>query len=237
MKGTVSASWPSRAAASLLSAALLALVPLNQAAAAPITSILQIQGGETIDFESPGDLMADQFAGHPLDAQYANINSTIGSFTPWITGNPAAPASGGYMHGAFRVSTTGLPWSQIGASGVLPFLNLSSLDQPSADLTIKVFDQGGAEIGSLTRTFHASPQNTGLPTLQQAFNDATVFVGFASDTPIYAAEFSATAATTQLWRNVTWDNLTFATVPEPSTFVLAAAIPWFVLNFRRRFSR
>jgi hypothetical protein len=107
---------------------------------------------------------------------------------------------------------------------VLPFINLSSLDQPSADLTIKVFDQGGVEIGSLTRTFHATPQNTGLATIQQAFNNAAVFVGFASDTPIYAAEFSATAATAQLWKSVTWDNLTFATVPEPSTFALTALL-------------
>ncbi len=216
------ATWRLGARGTLATLCLALLA--SPAAAEPITSILALAGGATIDFESPGDPIADSFAGHHLAAQYDPINDNIASFTSWIVGNADAPASGGHLHGALRIETTGAPWSAVGATGLLAMLNLG-LEQPTVDLSITVFGQQGTILGSLTRTFHATPQNTALATLLQAFNDATQFVGFRSAVPIYAAEFTASGASPDLTANVTWDNLTLVVVPEPSTtWMLASAV-------------
>jgi hypothetical protein len=189
------------------------------AGAAAIISIDRITGGQTIDFDSPGDPNS-LFASHQMQLQAGLVgNGPSGGFDPWVTGNLTAPAGGGNVFGTFRVRTTGAPWSAIGASAAYPTIS-AGVDQPSADFRIRVFDQGGSEIGSLTRTFHASPEDDSVDEIHRAYNAAVAFLGFASATPIYAVEFSRADGQT----NVYWDNLTFAQAPEPSSLAIAGAM-------------
>jgi hypothetical protein len=106
---------------------------------------------------------------------------------------------------AFRIETTGLPWAQIGLSAVG-----NTLGQ-SRTLTLSAFDKNGGELGSITRIF--APTDSSF----SAYNNAAVFLGLDSTTPIFSIELMSANS------NVGWDNLRFNAVnpvPEPSTLLL-----------------
>ena len=101
------------------------------------------------------------------------------------------------------IDTTGLPWIQIGLSGV------GTQFGKRRTLTLSALDQNGVELGSITRIF--APANSSI----SAYNAATVFLGLGSTTPIYAIELLSDDP------NVAWDNLRFTPVPEPSGLLLS----------------
>ena len=198
--------------------------------AAAITSIRQITGGQTIDFNTPGDPTA-LLASHQMQLQSGLVdNSPGGGFDPWVTGNPDAPAGGGNVYGTFRVRTTGAPWSAIGATGAYPVIG-TGVEQPSADFRIRIFNQAGAEIGNLVRTFHASPEDDSIDEIRRAYNAATPFLGFSSGAPpIYSVEFSRVDGNT----NIYWDSFTFVPAPEPSALAAGGLAIAALLTSRRR---
>lgn len=181
--------------------ALLLLLSADRAQASvlPITSISAISG-PTIDFEQPGGTAN---AILPLFNAVAIPDASITTLIPTVTGNSSAPISDRALFSdGFRIETTGLPWVQIGLTGVgIEF-------GASRRLTLSAFDKDGVELGSITRIF--APANSSI----SAYNAAAVFLGLGSTTPISAIELTSDDP------NVAWDNLRFNPVPEPSTLLL-----------------
>ncbi len=164
-----------------------------------ITSISEIRG-TTINFEQPGGTANAILPGFDM---IAIPDTPIITLIPAITGNSSAPISDRALFSeGFLIETTGLPWVQIGLTGV----GTQSGEKPK--LTVIAFDKSGLELGSITRVF--APVNSSI----SAYNEAAVFLGLGSTTPIQAIELLGDSS------NVAWDNLRFNSVPEPSSILL-----------------
>lgn len=170
-----------------------------QASVIPITSIADISG-PTIDFEQPGGTAN---AILPFFDMVAIPDAPITTLIPAVKGNSSAPISDRALFSdGFLIETTGLPWVQIGLTGV------GTEFGKSRRLTLSAFDRDGVELGSITRIF--APANNSI----SAYNAAAVFLGLGSTTPISAIALTSDDP------NVAWDNLRFNPVPEPSTLLL-----------------
>jgi len=186
-------------AASLLKGLLLLTAGGAQGSVIPITSITGISG-ITINFEQPGGTAN---AILPTFDMVAVPDALITTLIPAVTGNSSAPiADRALFSEGFLIETTGLPWVQIGLTGVGTVVGESRI------LIMTAFDRNGIEVGSITRTF--APTNSSI----SAYNAAAVFLGVGSATPIHAIELTSDNP------NVAWDNLRFNPVPEPSTLLL-----------------
>jgi PEP-CTERM motif len=180
---------------------LLSLLSVSsaQASVIAITSISEISG-PTIDFEQPGGTAN---AILPSFDTVAIPDAPIITLIPAVTGNSSAPISGKALFSdGFLIETTGLPWLQIGLTGV------GTQFGKSRRLRLGAFDKDGVELGSITRIF--APANSSI----SAYNAAAVFLGLGSTTPISALELTSDDP------NVAWDNLRFNPVPEPATLLL-----------------
>ncbi len=185
--------------------ALLLLLSVNRAQASVvlITSIADISG-PTIDFEQPGGTANILSA---FDMVALPDPPPITTLIPSITGNNSAPIRDRALFTAgFLIETTGLPWVQIGLTGVGTQFGISRR------LTLSAFDKDGPELGSITRIF--APANSS----SSAYNAAAVFLGLGSTTPISAIGLTSDDP------NVAWDNLRFNPVPEPSTLLLFSCV-------------
>ena len=186
-------------AANLLIGLLLLTAGGAQGSVIPITSITEISG-ITINFEQPGGTAN---AILPTFDIVAVPDALITTLIPAVTGNSSAPIAGRALFSeGFLIETTGLPWVQIGLTGV------GTLFGESRILTLTAFDSKGLEVGSITRPF--APTNSTI----SANNAAAVFLGLGSATPIRAIELTSDNP------NVAWDNLRFNPVPEPSILLL-----------------
>ena len=170
-----------------------------QASVIPITSIAGISG-TTINFEQTG---ATANAILPAFEMVAIPDTPIITLIPAATGNSSAPISDRALFSdGFLIETTGLPWVQVGLTGVGTEFGIRRR------LTLSAFDKDGVELGSITRIF--APANSSI----SAYNAAAVFLGLGSTTPISAVELASDNP------NVAWDNLRFNPVPELSTLLL-----------------
>jgi uncharacterized repeat protein (TIGR01451 family) len=163
-----------------------------------------VVGGTTIDFEQPATMVNGIL---PAFDVIASPDTLVTTFVDWVTGNACAPISGQALYGGFwydastgtthgRIETSGDPWSQVGMTAVSTQFDIG------ATFTLRALDVNGAEIGSVTRSFPGIPVPGMLTDDEmQAYNDAAVFLGFASATPIYAIELTSDNP------NVAYDNL------------------------------
>ena len=160
--------------------------------------------------------MTQVFAGAGMS--YDGFDSGhVPTAVPWGTGNSGAPISGGVAHGELTLTTAGSPWKAIGLTGVGSGIDITNLQQPSWPLTLLAFDNNGHQIASETLTFHATPACIALSDIEAAFNSAVLFLGFKSDVPIYSVSTIGSDP------YVSWDNLTFTPVHEPSSVLLRVA--------------
>ncbi len=180
-----------------------AINPLS-ASVTQISSILDIEGGTTIDFEDTED---PQIANLYLSSYSIEVSPdrSISGFVPWVTGNADAPIERRNIpYLPFPediIRTTASPWTVFGFTFVRTLLGESST------MTIEAFDINSNIIGSVTGEF--VPEDSS----QQAYNEAATFLGIMSTEPIYSVKLTSLL-------NTGIDHITFVPVPEPATVLL-----------------
>lgn len=185
-------------------ALLLGAIDLSPASVIQISSILDIEGGTTIDFEDTENhqIVNPYLSSYGIEVSPDRYTTT---FVPWVTGNPDAPIERRSI--TYRpfpkdiIRTTASPWVVFGFTFVRTILGESST------MTIEAFDIDGNIIGSVTGEF--VPEDSS----QQAYNEAATFLGIMSTEPIYSVKLTSLL-------NTGIDHITFVPVPEPATVLL-----------------
>jgi hypothetical protein len=197
--------------------AVSALLPtVNVTAAGPITSIHDISGGTTIDFDTPLFIANPYLSAFDMTSPQ---NPDIAKFVSVVTGNDDAPISKGGLYGSdIRFRTTGRPWLQIGATGVGNEFGKDRF------FTLRAFGDGELFIGSVHATF--APVDASI----DSYNAAARFLGWSSTVPIYSIELTEDRGDS----NSVWGGLRFLPVPEPSTAALLVIACVGALVVRRR---
>jgi hypothetical protein len=185
-------------------------------ATSPLTSIKQISGGVTLDFEgvSYHNFANVVFQPYGISAGSAGLTMLV----PWVTGNPDAPISDNCVFSPTTISTT-VPWSSVGFS----FLNTASITTPYT-FTFTAYDHSHNVIYSATEKFAPSLTATDQ---EAAYNAAALFVGVTSTTPIQSISLSPSS-------NTGIDSFTFVDVPEPACLGLPAAGALLLTRKRKR---